>query len=814
LYNKSQESIDNLNPQQSSEVLKDSNLNSQVKKSENLQKNDDIDLSDISKSILRRKRIVFGVTATIFLVFGINTIHKRIYHPIYQGSFTLLITDPIKTDSDISQKSVFTNTALNSAENKIDILIPFLKSPLVLNSLANEMNTAASQLSSRITITATGQNKNIGGIIKVSVKGPKKAENLKLLNSLEDLYLKISLDERRKKLNEGLKFLNKQAPFLAAKTKELQNKLADLRTKYNILDPTEEGVVLKQLMVEVDMKILELEQSNKRLKQIKSELKNGSLSIQGFAENYSNSQDGLSVTGSSQAVLQEVITLNNKLSKAKTIYRPESLIIKGLESRIESLQPLVEKNQMELVDLAINSNISKSQVLYDSKELINKTFLQQPLLIQRFDALTQELFLARENFAALSATRENFKLELGQETIPWKILSPSQVSSSPLSPLVFNDLLKGLGAGLLIGLFSALLRDRLDYVYFSPSDVSNELGTPLLSHIPYVELFEGVRENKKYILDAINQLNSGSKKGESSEKSKKKYQRFFYQEAFRNLFTSIRFLNAENKLKAIVLTSSIPSEGKTLVSILLAKTLSDLGERVLLVDCDLRRPQVHARLGLNNIKGMTNILIDPDSSWEDSVQKVEGYKNWSVITAGRKAPDPTRLLSSSRMKSISKAIKDSEDFDLILYDSPPILGMSDSSLISENTDGLILLTTVGFVDRQLPKEAIKRVENSKTNLLGIVTNSKRNDHIVSESYEYGYGGYGYGYGGYGGYGYVYDAYKSYVEEEEEEKDNPKTNQNLQQNKLTNKLKSIPYFYDFISKTKTLLIKTIKWIDKT
>ena len=136
-----------------------------------------------------------------------------------------------------------------------------------------------------------------------------------------------------------------------------------------------------------------------------------------------------------------------------------------------------------------------------------------------------------------------------------------------------------------------------------------------------------------------------------------KYDRFFYQEAMRNLFTSIKFLSSDNKIKVLTLTSSIPAEGKSLVNILLAKTISDLGKRVLLIDADLRKPQIHKRLELNNIRGLSNYLSDDSLEIDDVIQKVPNNKNWDVITAGQTVPDTTRLFSSKRMKDLFLNLK-------------------------------------------------------------------------------------------------------------------------------------------------------------
>ena len=319
----------------------------------------------------------------------------------------------------------------------------------------------------------------------------------------------------------------------------------------------------------------------------------------------------------------------------------------------------------------------------------------------------------------------------------------------------------------------------MDHVFHHAGEVKEDLHLPLLGHIPHVEFFKGVREDKRFLLK---ELDKSVSSGEDTDTAKqRRYQRFFYQEAFRNLFTSIRFLNSDRPLRSIALTSSLPAEGKSLVNVLLAKTLSEMGQRVLLIDADLRKPQMHVRLGLNNLSGLSNVLTEGDQTWRDAVQTVPGYDNWSVLTAGRRPPDPTRLLSSNRMRTLVNDLEQSGKFDLVLFDTPPVLGLADAALVAEHCDGLMLLVSLDRVDRSLPKESISRIRSSGAPLLGIVTNAlKPEKQSATYGYgKYGYGKYGYGkygYGGYGGYGYggygyaAYDtsaAYAYYANDEDE-----------------------------------------------
>jgi capsular exopolysaccharide synthesis family protein len=188
---------------------------------------------------------------------------------------------------------------------------------------------------------------------------------------------------------------------------------------------------------------------------------------------------------------------------------------------------------------------------------------------------------------------------------------------------------------------------------------------------------------------------------------------------------------------------------------LLAKTLSELGQRVLLVDADLRKPQLHHRLGIDNLVGLSNILSEDQSNWKDTIQPVANQEHWWVLTSGRRPPDPARLLSSHRMHQLAKDLADSGDFDLIIYDTPPSVGLSDAALIAEHLDGLILVVSLNRVDRHLPKEAINRLKGSGTNVLGVVTNALKQERQSNNPY---YGArYGYGYGAYG-YQTLYNYY--------------------------------------------------------
>ncbi|WP_413747084.1 GumC family protein [Synechococcus sp. MIT S9507] len=735
--------------------------------------NDEIDLRELWRALRRRKNLVGVTAAGVLALSGLNTAYQRIFRPVYQGSFALLITDPLNNESGNRAAAaaldggMFEELARNTTSNDIPTLIELLQSPLLLSPIAQRYDLNANALAKRITITTGGEKrKEAEGILNVSVTGRDPVEDKQLLDDLSSTYLQAALQQRQQRLSDGLNFLNKQAPALEAKTEEIQSEVSDFRQRHSLLEPTTEGGALKQREAAIAAQVLDLEAGRNRLLRVRQEIANGTLTARGFQEaigglgngtTAGGDVQGLTISDVDQSLLQQLLKVETELAEARAKYNPDSSMVRGLEARLNQLQPLLRKNQLEAVDAALNLNAGRLETAKAQETSLNNQFLKQPALIKQYEALQTRLKIAQQNLTGLVTARENFQLEIAQRSVPWRVIDPPEINPNPIKPSIPRNLALGAVLGLVAGAAAGLLRDRMDHVFHHAGEVKMDLGLPLLGHIPHVDLFKGVREDKRFLLQELD-INNPSEEDQNT-KQKAKYQRFFYQEAFRNLFTSIRFLNSDQPLRSIAITSSLPAEGKSLVNVLLAKTLSEMGQKVLLIDADLRKPKLHTRLGLNNLRGLTNVLTDDSNSWRSVLQPVEGYENWSVITAGRRPPDPARLLSSNRLHQLVEDLENSGEFDLILFDTAPVLGLADAALVAEHCDGLVLMVSLDRVDRSLPKEAVARILSSGAPLLGVVTNCIKREEKGAQAYGFGqYDQYGYGYGGYGYGGYGYAAY--------------------------------------------------------
>ena len=214
-------------------------------------------------------------------------------------------------------------------------------------------------------------------------------------------------------------------------------------------------------------------------------------------------------------------------------------------------------------------------------------------------------------------------------------------------------------------------------------------------------------------------------------------------EQFRTLRTNINFMAIDHPIKTLALTSASMSEGKSTVSDNLAVVWAQNGQRVLLVDADLRRPTIHQTFEIDNHRGLTSVLTSRTKTVDlNEIVQPSGIDNLSLLPSGPTPPNPAELLSSQRMKDFLKAVR--ERYDMVIVDVPPMLEVTDTQVIAHNLDAVVLVVKQGQTQKMGAKRAVELLKIAHANLLGYVMND-----VVSE----GDGGYGYGYG----YGYGNDS---------------------------------------------------------
>ncbi|MEH3034317.1 MAG: polysaccharide biosynthesis tyrosine autokinase [Aeromicrobium erythreum] len=296
-----------------------------------------------------------------------------------------------------------------------------------------------------------------------------------------------------------------------------------------------------------------------------------------------------------------------------------------------------------------------------------------------------------------------------------RIAGEPSLSSSPVSPNIPLNLAAGVLISLFVALTGALVRDLLDRTVKGRHDIERMTTATILGTLPFTN------EVKKEPLSAET---GGS-----------------LAEAFRVLRTNLQFVKIDAERQAILVSSALPNEGKTLVATNLALSMAQSGKSVLLIDADMRNPNVADLLNLENSVGVMTVLIGRTTFDQALQSHVSGI---SFMGSGPMPPNPAEVLESQAMRDMLARAK--REFDVVIIDAPPMLPVADASILLTEVDGVLLLVRHGSTTREQLRLALARIETVGGSILGLVLNRTPRRAADTDGYGYGYGhGYGYGY---------------------------------------------------------------------
>ncbi|WP_141576702.1 polysaccharide biosynthesis tyrosine autokinase [Actinomadura sp. WMMA1423] len=293
------------------------------------------------------------------------------------------------------------------------------------------------------------------------------------------------------------------------------------------------------------------------------------------------------------------------------------------------------------------------------------------------------------------------------------LVDPAELPRVPSSPHLLLNLLSALGAGLLLGFGFAVLREHLDRSVKSADQLNGLTGAPMLGAICH--------DPKAAKRPLVVHLDSHAARSE----------------AFRQLRTSLRFVDVGTPVKRLVVTSCRPGEGKSTTVSNLAITLAQAGQRVAVVDADLRRPRLGEYLGIEGAAGLTDVLIGRTGL--DTVLRRWGDLPMWVLPSGPVPPNPSEILGSARMRTVLEEL--GEHADIILFDAPPLLPVTDAVVLSRLCDGALLVARHGSTLQEQLRRAVAMLRDVDVRIVGTLLNMVPGKG--HESYRYGYRHYGY-----------------------------------------------------------------------
>ncbi|MDP9164488.1 MAG: polysaccharide biosynthesis tyrosine autokinase [Actinomycetota bacterium] len=320
---------------------------------------------------------------------------------------------------------------------------------------------------------------------------------------------------------------------------------------------------------------------------------------------------------------------------------------------------------------------------------------------------------AGRRFSALVAQIEK-RDDGGPAPIKVSITQPALLPTKPSSPKPASNLFLGLFLGLLLGVGIAIARESLDNRVQGTEHAEQLVGAPVLGAIA----FDKSAKKEPLIVHVA----------PTSVRA----------EAFRTMRTNLQFVDVDHELRSVVITSSIPGEGKSTTSCNLAISLAQAGARVILVEADLRRPKIAEYMGMEGAVGLTTVLVG-GATLADALQDWGGLP-LRVLTSGALPPNPSELLGSAQMDHVLRELEALAD--VVIIDAPPILPVTDAAVLGAVTSGVVMVVSAEKTRRDQVKRAASNVQSVGGIVLGTVFNKVPRKGVDSYGYGYGYGYYG------------------------------------------------------------------------
>lgn len=690
-------------------------------------------------AILLRRRLWFlGAFSIALIVAALKLLHEE---PTYESAMQLIIEPNYRQEL---KQTELNNPALSDQNGQIDYAtqLNLMESDRFIREAIDSIRSEYPEL----TVEKVQRSLNLARVLEDDVEtrifevvytdtDPERTK--RVLEALQVVYLEYNLEQQELRLTRGLEFINRRLQTASDNLRQSQNALEQFRQNQNLIDPQQQAAAVANALNQVD-----LEQQSLQAQYRDAQARYTTLQQQ-LSLSPSNALAASRLTQSSRYQ-----TLLNQLQQTELALAQRRVIFSDLDPSVQSLldqrqnqiallsqevrrvlgqtpaeltgedENLLTVGQLSGVDLNLVSSLAevqsnlasleaRRQSLSQTEQLLRAELNRYPALMAQYDRLQPEVETQRTVLQQLLAQREQLSAELARGGYNWQIVEDPQLGIK-IAPDPVRSILLGAVVGLFLGGIAAFLREAMDGGVHTSDDLKKRITMPLLgilpeyapsttnglaTHLPFYPL----RSAPLSIVEAILWPP--------------------FRESFDLIYKNIQFLNLPAPPKSLMVTSALSSEGKTTVVLGLALSAARLGQRVLVIDANLRGPSLHHQLNLSNEQGLSSFLENGITEANPTPLFLSDTRI-DVLTAGPASSDPVKLLSSHRMRELMSAVETA--YDLILLDTTPLLGTVDALQTASYGSGVILVTQLGRVTQTELNEAVSML--SRLNVLGIVAN--------------------------------------------------------------------------------------------
>lgn len=733
----------------------------------------------LSTILLRRRLQILGVSGVVMSVASLlaltakptyqSTIQILVSSQLNQGVGSSHIQEGVESnftnpnvdmiDYTLQHQFMLSSMLIQKAVNLLRSDYPSLTVEDIKGKKGQQSPLAINLLERQIA-----ENKVIHQVFEMSFKDNEPARAQKVLEALQNVYQEHNIEQRKQSLSKRLSLINERLPTIKDKMVKAEKNLEQFRKKHHLLNPEVQGKILLESLADIKKQLritrAQLKDLQARYDNLKQELpsspENALISFRlsqstryqtllnevqktdlaltqqrlRYTDDYPEVQKLIQQRRTQVALLQDEI----KRWRFSPVPSGRSLGDKAVqaisatlfqEKQLGTEEPLLTGGQVAEVDLKLVEELIQVQTnvlglraneksLANSEAQIRAELTKYPSFIAEYNRLLKEVETNRKTLEQLMAMQQSLGLMIAQGGFDLQVLEEPQRGTYLGSNKLFI-LLGGILLAPIFGVTTALMSEISNDAISSPEELQRLTNLRLLGTVPEISLLSTKKRLFRLPLQRV--LAGFSKEAISDEKQLNVYALLPSHETLDMAYQNIQISKPSVPYKSLMLTSALSGEGKSTLALGLAVSAARMHQRVLLIDANLRQPNLHKILGLTNDWGLSLLLVEEtNSSVKEYIQPI--HPSIDVLTAGPTPEDTVKLLSSARMKELLEFFE--QNYDVVLIDTSAILGTVDARIMASVCNGIVM---VGRMDGVTRNEVIQATEILRNlNLIGIIAN--------------------------------------------------------------------------------------------
>lgn len=625
------------------------------------------------------------------------------------------------TQLNLMQSSGLIQKAVNKLKSEYpDLTVMDLKKSLVLNQIKTKDDNIATK------------------IFQVDYSGNDPEKTKKVLNTIQQVYLEYNKQQQNSRLQKGLQVIKDQLRKATDEVTVSEANLQRFRRNQNLIDPETQAKT-----IETTLNTVQQERQTTRSQYEEALAKQRSLQAQ-LNRSPQNAlvSSRLSQSTRYQGLLNEIQKTELALAQERLRFTDDTPSVQKLQEQLQSQKQLLQKEvsrtlgqtsnpvlssgdnllqqgQLGEIDLNLTGQLvetqttivaltARDQTLAAKEKELQTDLKRFPSLLAYYNRILPQLQFSRERLEQLLRSEQKLRQELSKGGFNWEVVEEPQ-EGFQTGPNIRQNILLGAVIGLMLGGIAAFIREASDDSVHTTAELEKQVSLPLLgttAKLPPAKPRESMIKlpfGKPEVLApwTIQVLQSPPR-----------------WESLDLIYKNIELLNNVSDLRSLMVTSALPDDGKSALALGLAMSAARLHKKVLLIDANLRDPNLHKQLNLPNEQGLSTLLESEVNLPNHISVPYSGSSYIDILTAGPIPTDPAHLLSSPRMKQLMAAFE--ENYDLVLIDAPSVLGLVDAMLTASSCRSVIIMASIGKVTRTQLNQATAML--SKLNLIGVVAN--------------------------------------------------------------------------------------------